>query len=70
MLDSNGILTNGCPTPLSGITEQKAGIDLKEWYETRTGAESHLPQFNEIIVDPETQIALLVTRPSVRALNF
>ena len=38
-----------------GISEQKAGIDLKEWYETRTGAESHLPQFKVLIDDPETQ---------------
>lgn len=38
-----------------GIAEQKAGIDLKEWYKTRTEAEFYLPEFKELIEDPETQ---------------
>jgi len=38
-----------------GIAEQKAGIDLKEWYKTRTDAEFYLPEFQELVDDPETQ---------------
>jgi GTP cyclohydrolase II len=38
-----------------GIAEQKAGIDLKEWYKTRTEAEFYLPEFRGLIEDPETQ---------------
>jgi len=38
-----------------GIAEQKAGIDLKEWYKTRTEAEFYLPEFKDLIDDPETQ---------------
>jgi GTP cyclohydrolase II len=38
-----------------GIAEQKAGIDLKEWYKTRTEAEFYLPEFKGLIDDPETQ---------------
>lgn len=38
-----------------GIAEAKAGIDLKEWYKTRTEAEFYLPEFKDLIDDPETQ---------------
>jgi GTP cyclohydrolase II len=38
-----------------GISEQKAGVDLKEWYKTRTDAEFYLPEFKELVDDPETQ---------------
>merc|ERR1719356_1859575 len=38
-----------------GISEQKAGVDLKEWYKTRTEAEFYLPEFKELVDDPETQ---------------
>jgi len=38
-----------------GISEQKAGIDLKEWYKTRTDAEFYLPEFKDLIDNPETQ---------------
>mmetsp|Transcript_57378 Transcript_57378/g.134548 ORF Transcript_57378/g.134548 Transcript_57378/m.134548 type:complete len:825 (+) Transcript_57378:48-2522(+) len=38
-----------------GISEAKAGIDLKEWYKTRTEAEFYLPEFKGLIDDPETQ---------------
>lgn len=38
-----------------GISELKAGIDLKEWYKTRTEAEFYLPEFKGLIDDPETQ---------------
>jgi GTP cyclohydrolase II len=38
-----------------GIAEQKAGIDLKEWYKTRTEAEFYLPEFKDLIDHPETQ---------------
>merc|ERR1719148_408631 len=38
-----------------GIAEQKAGIDLKEWYKTRTEHEFYLPEFKDLIDDPETQ---------------
>mmetsp|Transcript_33336 Transcript_33336/g.65702 ORF Transcript_33336/g.65702 Transcript_33336/m.65702 type:complete len:811 (+) Transcript_33336:94-2526(+) len=38
-----------------GISELKAGIDLKEWYKTRTDAEFYLPEFKELIDNPETQ---------------
>jgi GTP cyclohydrolase II len=38
-----------------GIAEQKAGVDLTEWYKTRTEAEFYLPEFKGLIDDPETQ---------------
>jgi len=38
-----------------GISEMKAGVDLKEWYKTRTEAEFYLPEYKELIDDPETQ---------------
>lgn len=38
-----------------GIAEEKAGVDLKEWYKTRTEAEFYLPEFKGLIDDPETQ---------------
>lgn len=38
-----------------GIAEQKAGIDLREWYKTRTDAEFYLPEFKDLIDNPETQ---------------
>jgi GTP cyclohydrolase II len=38
-----------------GIAEQKAGVDLTEWYKTKTEAEFYLPEFKELIDDPETQ---------------
>lgn len=38
-----------------GIAEQKAGIDLREWYKTRTEAEFYLPEFKELIDNAETQ---------------
>jgi len=38
-----------------GISEAKAGIDLKEWYKTRTDAEFYLPEFKDLIDSPETQ---------------
>jgi GTP cyclohydrolase II len=38
-----------------GIAEQKAGVDLREWYKTRTEAEFFLPEFKELIDNPETQ---------------
>jgi len=38
-----------------GIAEQKAGIDLKEWYKTRTEAEFYLPEFQGLADDPDTQ---------------
>jgi len=38
-----------------GIAEQKAGIDLKEWYKQRTDAEYYLPQFQQLVDDPITQ---------------
>jgi len=38
-----------------GISEMKAGIDLKEWYKTRTEAEFYLPEFKELIDNPDTQ---------------
>ena len=37
-----------------GIAEAKAGVDLKEWYKTRTEAEFYLPEFKELIEDPAT----------------
>lgn len=37
-----------------GIAEAKAGVDLKEWYKTRTEAEFYLPEFKELIDDPQT----------------
>jgi len=37
-----------------GIAEAKAGVDLKEWYKTRTEAEFYLPEFKELIDDPAT----------------
>jgi len=37
------------------ISELKAGIDLKEWYKTRTEAEFYLPEFKDLIDNPETQ---------------
>lgn len=38
-----------------GISELKAGIDLKEWYKTRTEAEFYLPEFKDLVDNPETQ---------------
>ncbi|CAD7923141.1 unnamed protein product [Amoebophrya sp. A25] len=38
-----------------GIAEKKAGVDLREWYKRRTKDEYFLPQFKELIDDPETQ---------------
>lgn len=38
-----------------GIAEKKAGIDLREWYKTRTDAEFYLPEFKELIDDPQTK---------------
>merc|ERR1719453_2727145 len=38
-----------------GIAEKKAGVDLKEWYKTRTEAEFYLPSFKTLIDDPRTQ---------------
>jgi len=38
-----------------GIAEQKAGVDLTEWYKTRTEAEFYLPEFKDLIDNPETQ---------------
>merc|ERR1719456_2106160 len=38
-----------------GIAEMKAGVDLKEWYKTRTDAEFYLPEFKTLIDDPQTQ---------------
>ena len=38
-----------------GIAEAKAGVDLKEWYKTRTEAEFYLPEFKELADHPETQ---------------
>jgi len=38
-----------------GISELKAGVDLKEWYKTRAEAEFYLPEFKELIDNPETQ---------------
>lgn len=38
-----------------GIAERKAGIDLQEWYKQRTDAEYYLPQFKELVDDPQTQ---------------
>jgi len=38
-----------------GISELKAGIDLKEWYKTRTEAEFYLPEFKDLIDDPKTR---------------
>lgn len=38
-----------------GIAEKKAGVDLKEWYKTRTEAEFYLPEFKTLIDHPETQ---------------
>lgn len=38
-----------------GIAETKAGVDLKEWYKTRTDSEFYLPEFKDLIDDPETQ---------------
>eukprot|EP00928_Gymnodinium_smaydae_P099452 TRINITY_DN9491_c0_g1_i1.p1 TRINITY_DN9491_c0_g1~~TRINITY_DN9491_c0_g1_i1.p1 ORF type:complete len:804 (+),score=123.09 TRINITY_DN9491_c0_g1_i1:87-2498(+) len=38
-----------------GIAETKAGVDLREWYKTRTEAEFYLPEFKELVDDPETQ---------------
>jgi len=40
-----------------GISEAKAGIDLKEWYKTRTDAEFYLPEFKDLIDNPETSFA-------------
>lgn len=40
-----------------GIAEAKAGIDLKEWYKTRTEAEFYLPEFKGLADHPETQRA-------------
>ncbi|CAK0819766.1 unnamed protein product, partial [Prorocentrum cordatum] len=37
------------------ISEHKAGIDLTEWYKTRTDAEFYLPEFKDLVDDPETQ---------------
>jgi len=38
-----------------GIAEAKAGVDLKEWYKTRTDAEFYLPEFQELVTDPVVQ---------------
>jgi GTP cyclohydrolase II len=38
-----------------GIAEQKAGVDLKEWYKLRTEDEFYLPEFKGLVDDPETQ---------------
>merc|ERR1719453_1771394 len=38
-----------------GIAEKKAGVDLKEWYKTRTDAEFYLPAFKGLVDDPDTQ---------------
>lgn len=38
-----------------GIAETQAGVDLTEWYKTRTDAEFYLPEFKGLIDDPETQ---------------
>jgi len=38
-----------------GISEVKAGVDLTEFYKTRTDAEFYLPEFKELIDNPETQ---------------
>jgi len=38
-----------------GIAELKAGVELREWYKTRTDAEFYLPEFKELIDAPETQ---------------
>eukprot|EP00933_Yihiella_yeosuensis_P029031 TRINITY_DN22766_c0_g1_i1.p1 TRINITY_DN22766_c0_g1~~TRINITY_DN22766_c0_g1_i1.p1 ORF type:complete len:839 (+),score=195.71 TRINITY_DN22766_c0_g1_i1:49-2517(+) len=38
-----------------GIAEAKAGVDLKEWYKTRTEAEFYLPEFQGLVDAPETQ---------------
>eukprot|EP00438_Fugacium_kawagutii_P017711 Skav207314 [mRNA] locus=scaffold2296:301813:304019:- [translate_table: standard] len=61
-----------------GIAEAKAGVDLKEWYKTRTEAseehelgdlrrmwraEFYLPEFKELIDDPQTQSCLAVNDP-------
>jgi len=37
------------------ISELKAGVDLSEWYKTRTEAEFYLPEFKELADHPETQ---------------
>jgi len=38
-----------------GIAESKAGVDLTEWYKTRTDAEFYLPEFKDLFDNPETQ---------------
>jgi len=38
-----------------GISEAKAGVDLREFYKTRTEAEFYLPDYKELIDNPETQ---------------
>jgi len=39
-----------------GIAEAKAGVDLKEWYKTRTEAEFYLPEFQGLVDDAKTQV--------------
>lgn len=38
-----------------GIAELKAGVDLREWYKTRSQAEFYLPEFKDLVDNPETQ---------------
>jgi len=38
-----------------GIAETQAGVDLTEWYKTRTESEFYLPEFKDLIDNPETQ---------------
>jgi len=38
-----------------GIAEKKAGVDLREWYKKRTDDEFYLPEFKDLVDNPETQ---------------
>lgn len=38
-----------------GISEAKAGVDLREWYKRRTKDEFYLPEFKDLVDNPETQ---------------
>ncbi len=38
-----------------GIAETKAGVDLTDWYKKRTDDEFYLPEFKDLVDNPETQ---------------
>jgi len=38
-----------------GIAEKKAGVDLREWYKKKTDDEYYLPEFKDLVDNPETK---------------